>query len=207
LPGLALGAFAGGYNEVQNIARARAALKVAGDRGLQDSSEYVALERDLKKAEKDANLLVRGLDKLLSPEDKMVASASGASPTAVVAPGTSTPTTTTTTSNGRVQYDTSTSRNDDGTVTTTDTIKTGTSAAPTSSYRPVARPDRDNDSSNTSSAAQSRIDAGGTGYSSGSGQGSRMGEKTVSGGGKTLESAKGGLVQRPNKSKKPVAKK
>jgi hypothetical protein len=208
LPGLALGAFAGGYNEVQNIARARAALKVAGDRGLQDSSEYAALERDLKKAEKNANLLVRGLDKLLSPEDKMVASASGASPTPVAAPGTSTPTTTTT-SNGGVQYDTSTSRNDDGTVTTTDTIKTETSAAPTSSYRPVARPDRDNDSSSSSSNTSS---SGGTftgGGADGKGNFGTVGDALGKVGNAlgVTDYNKGGLVQRPNKSKKPVAKK
>jgi len=204
LPGLALGAFAGGYNEVQNIARARAALKVAGDRGLQDSSEYAALERDLKKAEKDANLLVRGLDKLLSPEDKMVASASGASPTAVVAP-----TTPSAATGGSSGGGSSSSGNSQGSKMGARMVAGGAQAIapPPPKKTTTAAAAQKPAPSNTSSAAQSRIDAGGTGYSSGSGQGSRMGEKTVSGGGKTLESAKGGLVQRPNKSKKPVAKK
>jgi len=64
-PGLSVllggaGAAVGGRNELQDIAKARAALEIAKSRGLQDSPEYAALKRDLDKELEGLSIVSKG---------------------------------------------------------------------------------------------------------------------------------------------------
>jgi hypothetical protein len=202
------GAAAGTYMEMQNVAKARAALKVAATKGLTDTPEYRQLESDLKAREKNLSTAARGADAFIDfSGDNLVSQVQGLSaglapmtPQAIpTGPGPSGSTRSTT--DAGITYDTtvSTSRDrDSGQERTTErsTIAPGTFAAPTTSIRPVARPDRPtpSSSSNNRSAAEARAEA----------------QRAADRGGRTLATggrAKGGLVARPNKTKKPVAKK
>lgn len=202
-----LGGSAGTYMEMQNIADARAAKKLMEDRGLTDTEDYRIFVSDLKAREDKMSMAAKGADAFLDfSGDRLFEQAKGLS-TAPIAPMTpqAIPTgpgpsgSTRSTTGAGITYDTtvSTSRDrDSGRESTTErsTIAPGTSAAPTTSIRPVARPDRE------SSADKRREKESKEAISRAQSAADRLGTTLAKGG-----RATGGLVQRPKK--KTVAKK
>lgn len=198
--GLLVGAGLGGLVELQDLAKARAALIVARDKGLTDTEDYKKLEREIEGKQKGLNTITRGLDNLFGDffSGQSLAESIKASP-ATIAPlttqaiptGSSTPSSTVIPRNvpnlsaaipagstrdeptsAGIAYDTDASGRK--------TIVPGTSAAPDRSVRPVARPTKPTSSSPKKETTEEKLKRGG-GF------------------------AAGGLVQRPKK--KPVAKK
>ena len=197
LPGMLLGGGVGAALELQDVAKARAALLLAKDRNLEDTPEFLALERDLREKEKGMNFATRLLDRtgLFSGEGYV----KSASQTPTIAPMTpqAIPTgpsgSTRSTTDSGVTYDTTRTTGSDGRVTERSTIAEGTSAAPTKSVRPVARPPR-------APAAATRGVETAEARERAKKAADRQGTSLATGG-----RAKGGLVQRPKK--KRVAKK
>lgn len=66
LPGLIVGGLAGAGMELENVARARAALKVAESRGLAEDPRYAELVRELERAEGDLSGAARLIDSATS---------------------------------------------------------------------------------------------------------------------------------------------
>jgi type II secretory pathway pseudopilin PulG len=207
-PGMVIGGVAGAGMELENVARARAALLLAKDRNLTDSPQYAELEKELEKAEGRLSGAAKLMDAVGfgSGENyaKSLMSASQTSPAPMtpqaiptVAQTTSAPTRT---EMAGVSYNTteSRSRDNDGreTVTQVSRITPGTSAAPTASVRPKPRPERPSTSSSSASSTRTASEA----RASAQRAADRAGRSLATGG-----RAKGGLVQRPKK--KPVAKK
>jgi hypothetical protein len=194
--GMLAGGAIGAGLELDNIARARAAVIVAKSQNLGGTPEFAKLEKDLEAAEKNMSGAAKMLDRLgfgtgenyaRQPDATGIAQTPQAIPTALPSP----PSGSTRTSRSGVSYDTSRSTGSDGRVTETSRIVPGTSAAPTTSVRPVARPTTSSPSTTTASPqqrAQAAADRQGT---------------TLATGGR----ATGGLVQKRKPKKKPVAKK
>jgi len=209
--GLLVGAGLGGLVELQDLAKARAALIVARDKGLTDTEDYKKLEREIEGKEKGLNTITRGLDKLfggffsgesLAESLKAPAGTVGTATAQAIPTGGSTPSSTVIPRNvpnlsasipagstrdeptsAGIAYDTDASGKK--------TIVPGTSAAPDRSVRPVAAPREENaarekEKKEAQASAQRAADRGGRELA-------KTGRAT------------GGLVQRPKK--KPVAKK
>lgn len=205
--GLLVGAGLGGLVELQDLAKARAALIVARDKGLTDTEDYKKLEREIEGKQKGLNTITRGLDNLFGDffSGESLAKSIKASP-ATIAPlttqaiptGSSTPSSTVIPRNvpnlssaipagstrdeptsAGIAYDTDASGRK--------TIVSGTSAAPDRSVRPVAAPREKNAAREEAQASAQRA-------------ADRLGKDLAKKG-----RATGGLVQRPKK--KPVAKK
>ena len=198
--GLLVGAGLGGLVELQDLAKARAALIVARDKGLTDTEDYKKLEREIEGKEKGLNTVTRGLDRLFGDffSGNSLAESIKASPNTIapmtpqaIPSGSSTPSSTVIPRNvpnlsaaipagstrdeptsAGIAYDTDASGKK--------TIVSGTSAAPDRSVRPVARPERTTTSAPKKETTEQKLKRGG-GF------------------------AEGGLVARPKK--KPVAKK
>lgn len=184
IPGMVFGGGVGAVLELQDIAKARAGLILAKNKGLEGTPEFLALEKEIKEKEKGMNLFTRAFDKtgLFTGQgyvDSLQTAPTTVASTTAQAIPTDGGSTRSTRSDG-VTYDTTRSTGSDGSVTETSKIAEGTSAAPTRSIRPVGRPNR----TTTSTPREETME-----------------EKLKRGGGFN----KGGLVQRPKK--KPVAKK
>lgn len=146
--GMVAGAGVGGGFELENIARAQAALLVAKDQGLEDTEGYRTLQ---KQIEDDLDEL-SGAGKLLNTlgfgtGEKYFESLSQ-TPQAIPTDGTPV-----TTSSGGVTYKTTSSKDDNNKVTTKSVAQGST--APTTSVRPTARPSNLGSSSSSSSSGSS----------------------------------------------------
>jgi hypothetical protein len=200
-----IGSGVGTAAEMSNIADARAAQKLMKSRGLTDTEEYRTLSSLLEAKEKTMSPAAKAADaitffdfsgqKTLDQLEALQTPIAPMTPQAIpTGPGPSGSTRSTT--GAGITYDTTRSTGSDGRVTTTRRIAPGTSAAPTTSVRPVARPSSPSTPSTSSgrSASEARAEA--------KRAADRQGTGLATGG-----RAKGGLVARPKKTKKPVAKK
>ena len=223
-----IGSGVGTAAEMSNIADARAAQKLMKSRGLTDTEEYRTLsslleakEKTMSPAAKAADAITffdfsgqKTLDQLEALQTPIAPMTPQAIPTGPVS------------SSG-------TSSSSQGSRMGAKMVSGGAqplSPPPATKKTTTSTGTKKSTPTSTSSAAKAKIDAGSTGYSSSSSQGSRMGASTVAAGGKTVGSTssssapkketfaekesrgwgslnKGGLVARPNKTKKPVAKK
>jgi hypothetical protein len=193
--GMLAGAGFGGFLELQDLNKARAALIVAENKDLTDTSEYEDLKRDIEEKERNLNTITKTIDRISGDtfsgkslaESLQTQTVAPTTPQAIPTAGVATP------SSG------GSGGSDSG---------SDSPYAPTTSYRPIAAPRPDSTPSTTpkkstpsgaSSAAKAKVDAGSTGYSNPKKETTE--QKLKRGGGL----AAGGLVQRPKK--KPVAKK